>query len=220
MLTLSGPRRHSWPFRLWVGAPVAGLVLAGSLGVGALLVKDLGSLPVAPRDGAPLCQAVEPSGVRVCVWPEHLPLVPEYSAVVNAVAAIEQEHRLGRTSVLSESRAGLGREGTYVILDKRPTLEDRVVSIAASMAVVSAQCHPVGTDFPEYSEQDYVASAVLERWWATKLADHLHVDLDESKVTEAPDLLNGMEPAGQWAWLRDVTVARRTCHQSFLPVAQ
>lgn len=218
-LTLSGPARERWPVRASVGIPIAVLVLATGLGGGVLLVKDLGFDPVSARAGSPHCQPVGAGGSTVCVWPEHRSLVGEYRPLIEAVAAIEKSHGLPPTTLFSESRTGLDEHGTYTVLERRSTPEDRLLDMAATMAVNPAHCRPVGALAAELTQNDYIAAAALERWWATQLAGRLGISLDESRLPPETDLFARLPAQRLTTWLREVTAARRSCQPSTLPTA-
>jgi hypothetical protein len=219
ILTLSGPAGQPWPMPVWAAVPVAALILGAGFGSGVLLVKDLGSDPVSARAGSADCQRLEGSSATVCVWPEHQSLVAEYTPLLQAVAATELAHGLPPTRLFSESRDGLDRHGTYIVLARHANMEDQLLDMAATMSVNPAQCRPVGAPASDLTQNDYLAAAALERWWATHLADQLHVTLDESRLPPEPDLLASLSPSSLSTWLQEATAARRSCQPSTLPAS-
>lgn len=217
LVARSSPAVTMRPRRLPGALMVAAAVQVTALLGGAILVSDMASEPTIARPGQPECRPA--SGViSLCVWPEHEQARAEYAPVLAAVERVERRVGLAPTKVFTEK--GIRDSVSTASMVARPglALELRVDAMISSLASGGSCLDSQGNQLtPGPATWEIPAQATLERWWFTQLSAELSRPIEMDPNASPDDLLKGLDPARQKAWINAITAARRTCQPSFPP---
>ncbi len=123
--------------RWWLGAPVAGVIIAAAIITAHTGVKDLGPNPVENRAATGPC--AQKSGIAVCGWPEHARALP--IAAQHLLPAVENLTTVGftRPKRLVEWRPADGSSWQFTT-SADATRQDVVASLASGLLPDTPRC--------------------------------------------------------------------------------